>query len=183
MGGQTDSQGGSQVQAQVHKLQKVVNFNRIQLTCDQLVSTCVWWPNGGKLASTCDNASGWSNETQVGHKSNTCLALTCESIWPGLYGLDCDQLNASFIVVSERTIDNKWWGAIVEFYLVTGIHCSLPWISKWPNRQTKKNKQTDSAAAYVIWDVTWSCDTDKKKHTHTEPNLRLWPPPYSWAEW
>ena len=32
--------------ASSRKLQKVVNFTHIQLTCDQLVSTCVGWPNG-----------------------------------------------------------------------------------------------------------------------------------------
>ena len=36
--------------ASSHKSQKVVNFTHIQLTCDQLVSTCVGWPNGEKLA-------------------------------------------------------------------------------------------------------------------------------------
>ena len=46
MGGQTDSQVGSQVA-------KVVNFSHIQMTCDQHVSTtCVGWPNGEELAST-----------------------------------------------------------------------------------------------------------------------------------
>ena len=35
------------------KSQNVVNFTYIQLTCDQLVSTCVGWPNGEKRASTC----------------------------------------------------------------------------------------------------------------------------------
>ena len=67
------------------KSQKVINFTHIQMTCDQLVSTCVGWPNGEKLASTCVRilsstkvkASGWSNETQVERKSKT-----CESVWP-----------------------------------------------------------------------------------------------------
>ena len=31
--------------------QKIVNFTHIQMTCDQLVSTCAGWPNGKKLAS------------------------------------------------------------------------------------------------------------------------------------
>ena len=58
----------------------------IHLTCDQLVSTCVGWPNGEKLVSTCVriwtrpkstqvNASGWPNETQVERKSKTCIDL------------------------------------------------------------------------------------------------------------
>ena len=50
MGGQTDSQIGSQVHA---SRKKVINFTHIQLTCDQLVSTCVGWRNAEKLASTC----------------------------------------------------------------------------------------------------------------------------------
>ena len=79
---------------------KVVNFTHIQMAYDQLiVSTCVGWPNGEKLASTCErriwartakstqgisqwggggiiaqvNARGWSNETQAGCKSETCI--------------------------------------------------------------------------------------------------------------
>ena len=32
---------------------KSQNFMHIQMTCDQLVSTCAKWPNGEKLASTC----------------------------------------------------------------------------------------------------------------------------------
>ena len=36
-----------------NKSQKVVNFTHIQLTCDQLASTYVGWPNGEKLVSTC----------------------------------------------------------------------------------------------------------------------------------
>ena len=44
MGGQTDSQVGSQ---------KAVNFTHILMTCDQLVSTCVGWPHFEKSASTC----------------------------------------------------------------------------------------------------------------------------------
>ena len=35
------------------KLQKTVNFTRMQLTCDQLVSTCVGWPNGESMESAC----------------------------------------------------------------------------------------------------------------------------------
>ena len=35
------------------KSKEVVNLTQLQLTCDQLVSTCVGWPNGEKLASTC----------------------------------------------------------------------------------------------------------------------------------
>ena len=31
---------------------KVVNFTHVQLTCDQLVSTCIRWPNGEKLGPT-----------------------------------------------------------------------------------------------------------------------------------
>ena len=32
---------------------KAVNFTHMQMTCDQLVSICVGWPNREKLASTC----------------------------------------------------------------------------------------------------------------------------------
>ena len=39
--------------ASSRKSQKVVNFTHTQLTCDQLVSTCVGWPSGEILASTC----------------------------------------------------------------------------------------------------------------------------------
>ena len=57
-------------------------FTHIQLTYDQFVSTCVGWPNGEKLASTCVriwarpkstqvNTSEWPNETQVERKSKT----------------------------------------------------------------------------------------------------------------
>ena len=33
--------------------QNIVNSTHSQITCDQLVSTCVGWLNGKKLASTC----------------------------------------------------------------------------------------------------------------------------------
>ena len=50
MGGQTDSQ----LSSQVHISRKnVINFKRRQLSCDQLMSTCVGWPNTEKLALTC----------------------------------------------------------------------------------------------------------------------------------
>ena len=32
----------------IRNSQKVVNSTRIQMTCDQLVATCVGWPNGEK---------------------------------------------------------------------------------------------------------------------------------------
>ena len=35
------------------QVSKVVNFMHIHLTCDQLVSTCIGWPNGEKLVLTC----------------------------------------------------------------------------------------------------------------------------------
>ena len=41
------------VAKRTQKSQSVVNFTYVQLTCDQLVSTCVVWPNGEKLALTC----------------------------------------------------------------------------------------------------------------------------------
>ena len=69
---------------QIHKLQKVLYFKHIQFTCDQLVSTCVDWPNSEKLASTCTQSelnssqfitSGWPKETQVECKLKTCVDL------------------------------------------------------------------------------------------------------------
>ena len=68
---------------------KTRKFHAYTVTCEQLVSTCVEWPNGEKLASTCVriwarpkstqatkvNASGWPNETQVERKSKTCVDL------------------------------------------------------------------------------------------------------------
>ena len=59
-----------------------VNFTHIQLTCDQLVSTCVGWPDGrlsyefeARPKSMQVKASGWPNETQVGGKSKGCVDL------------------------------------------------------------------------------------------------------------
>ena len=43
--------------ASSRKSQKAVNFTHIQLICDQLVLTCVGWPNGQKLASLRANLS------------------------------------------------------------------------------------------------------------------------------
>ena len=86
MGGQTDSQ----VSSQVHTLQKAVNFTHIYMTCNQLVSTCVGWPNGEKLAWSCVEfeldqsqvSTSPRNSTQVGEtkqKLNAShkLALDC----------------------------------------------------------------------------------------------------------
>ena len=42
--------------------------NFIQLTCDQLVLTCVWWPNGEKLASTCVRIWGSTKVNASQHK-------------------------------------------------------------------------------------------------------------------
>ena len=68
---------------------KVVISTHIQLTCDQLVSTCVGWPNGEKLASTCIRIWVRPKSTQVGGQTKrtswTCVdmrASTCESVWP-----------------------------------------------------------------------------------------------------
>ena len=77
------------IRKSIGKSQKAVNFTRIQLTCDQLVSTCVGWPNGenlrrlayefeldqSKRKSSQVHASGWPNETQVERKSKTCVDL------------------------------------------------------------------------------------------------------------
>ena len=49
MDGQTDSQVGSHV----HTSHTNPSITHIEMTCDQLVSTCVGWPNGERLASTC----------------------------------------------------------------------------------------------------------------------------------
>ena len=79
-------------------------FPHIQLTCDQLVSTCVGWPNGENLRLLAskfelDQSQRKSTQvvasrcksTQVGgqtkRKLNASrkLASTNESVWPGLY--------------------------------------------------------------------------------------------------
>ena len=52
MGGQTDSQ--------------VVTFTYIQMTCNELVSICVGWPNSEKRASTCVRIWARPKSTQVG---------------------------------------------------------------------------------------------------------------------
>ena len=94
--------------------QKVVIW-QIQMTCDQLVSTCVRWPNGEKLASTCVriwarpnsvqviaiNASGWPKGTQVEN------LRWLVSIWPGLnlhftsYTWPTDLLEHSYIYLQH----------------------------------------------------------------------------------
>ena len=51
MGGQTDSQVGSQFHTSCIKSH--IYFKHIQLTCDQLVSTCVGWLNAEKRALIC----------------------------------------------------------------------------------------------------------------------------------
>ena len=77
------------IRKSIRKSQKAVNFTHIQLTCDQLVSTCVGWPNGenlrrlayefeldqSKRKSSQVHASGWPNEMQVERKSKTCVDL------------------------------------------------------------------------------------------------------------
>ena len=79
-----------QIHKSVRKFTQVVNFTHIQMTCDWLVSTYVGWPNGEKLADTFELNESQCKSTQVGdqtkRKSNTSqkLALTSESIWPGL---------------------------------------------------------------------------------------------------
>ena len=72
------------------KSQNVVSFTHVQLTWDQLVSTRAGWPNGEKLASICVRIWARPKSTQVGGQTkrkmnaNRKLALTCESVWPGL---------------------------------------------------------------------------------------------------
>ena len=62
---------------------KSLNFRRIQMICDQLVSTCVGWPNGEKSAWTCVQIWAPPKLTQVSgqtkRKLNASrkLALTC----------------------------------------------------------------------------------------------------------
>ena len=56
--------GRPNVFASSRKSQKVVNFTRIQLTCDRLVSTCDGRPNGEKRASTCLQIWARPNPTQ-----------------------------------------------------------------------------------------------------------------------
>ena len=73
----------------IHKLQKVINFRHIQMTCDQLVLICIGWPNSEKIVLTCvriwaqqsqckssqANTSGWPNVTQVEQNSKVCVDL------------------------------------------------------------------------------------------------------------
>ena len=91
MGGQTDSQVGSQVHASRKKSWISRLYCWLASTCDQLAPTCVGWPKCEDLTSTCvriwvrpkstqvivippqGNASGWPNETQVERKSKTCV--------------------------------------------------------------------------------------------------------------
>ena len=66
---------------------KVINFTRIEMSCDQLVSTCVGWPNGETRQTTKANASRCKS-TQVGGQTKRIInaggkrASTCESLWP-----------------------------------------------------------------------------------------------------
>ena len=65
------------VAKQIHKFAQVAKSHKCYTyTCNQLVSACVGWPNGEKLASTCVwiwvrpkpmqvHASRWPNERQV----------------------------------------------------------------------------------------------------------------------
>ena len=87
MGDQTDLQAGSQV----NQAAKSGTFHAYTV---DLASTCVdlrwvakrWNPCVDlrrNLSSTKVNASGWPNETQV-ERNRRKLALTCESVWPGL---------------------------------------------------------------------------------------------------
>ena len=70
-----------------HKPQEVVNFTRMQMDCYQLMSTCVEWPKGEKLAST-ELLANMSSTAKLNSrrrkwvaKWKAKLALTC--IWPG----------------------------------------------------------------------------------------------------
>ena len=66
---------------------KVINFTRIEMSCDQLVSTCVGWPNGETRQTTKANASRCKS-LQVGGQTKRIInaggkrASTCESVWP-----------------------------------------------------------------------------------------------------
>ena len=60
----------------IHKTQKAINFTHIQLTCNQLLSTCVGWPDGEKLASTCVRSRAWPKSTQVGGQTKRRLMKT-----------------------------------------------------------------------------------------------------------
>ena len=66
--------------------QKVVNFTESYntITCNQLVSTCVGWPNDEKLAWICARIESTHVGGQTKRKMNATrkLALTCESVWP-----------------------------------------------------------------------------------------------------
>ena len=77
------------IRKSARKSQKVVNFTRIQLTCDQVVSTCVGWPNNVNLAPT-QLRTNLSSRTKVhgsSHRKSAWtlrwLASICESVWRG----------------------------------------------------------------------------------------------------
>ena len=83
-GGQTGLQVSSQAvkSRKFHAYHWLMHFYNNRL----LVSTCAGWPNSKKLASKFEldqsqckssqvNTSGWPNETQVEHKSKTCVNL------------------------------------------------------------------------------------------------------------
>ena len=61
MGGQT-----------VRKSQKVVRFTHVQLTCDQLASTCVGWPNAEKLRRLAYEFKPRPKSTQVHASQCSC---------------------------------------------------------------------------------------------------------------
>ena len=82
------------------KSQKVVNSTHIQMTYNQLVSTCVGWPNDEKLAWICTrielnqsqckssqvHARGWTNETQDKRNSKTGVDLRVRRLTRGGFG-------------------------------------------------------------------------------------------------
>ena len=51
--------------ASSRKLQKAVDFTHLKMTCDQLVSRGVGWPNGKELASNCVGISAPPKSVQA----------------------------------------------------------------------------------------------------------------------
>ena len=139
-GGQTDSQ-----------VAKAVNSTHIEMTCDQLVSRCIGWPNGEKLASTCVriwarpkstqvNAGGWPNEIQAEHKSKTCADLWVRlasgfSLWTNLLVFIYSQLHSK-----SCDYPNKWndsnckalvYCARLEKFIENALHFSFCQLYYW----------------------------------------------------
>ena len=80
--GQTDSQVNASLQNQNFAyglrwiVKRILKLTQKQMTCDQLVSTCVMWPNGKQEKRRLARPKfTLASETQVKRKSKTCVDL------------------------------------------------------------------------------------------------------------